>query len=77
MEKRQKGTIISSGVVEINLLRVACIRKILAFDDEIDYSKFDFLFGTKKNRPKRLIKYLISCDCLPDLPRIADIILKK
>ncbi len=75
MEKRKKGTIISSGNLEIDILRVTIIRKILEFDPNVDYSKFDFLFGNLQNRPKRLIKYLISLDCLPDLERIAKIIL--
>ena len=77
MEKRQKGTIIPSGDLYIDYLRVMCIKKILAFDDEIDYSKFDFLFGNLQNRPKRLIKYLIKTDCLPDLDKIAKIIFSK
>jgi len=67
MEKREKGTIIRSGNLEIDILRVTIIRKILEFDPNVDYSKFDFLFGNLQNRPKRLIKYLISLDCLPDL----------
>ena len=54
MEKRQKGTIITSGNLSKDFLRVACIKKILLFDDSIDYEKFDFLFGNLKNRPKDL-----------------------
>ena len=77
MNKRQKGTIIKSGNDEIDNLRVMCINKILMFDPDIDYSQFDFLFGNLKNRPKRLIKLLISLDCLPDLDRISKILLKK
>ena len=77
MEKRQKGTIISSDNPLLDLIRVNCIKKILQFDDDIDYKKFDFLFGTKQNRPKRLIKLLISLDCLPYLDKISEIILKS
>ena len=74
MEKRQKGTIITSGNLSKDFLRVAFIKKILLFDDSIDYEKFDFLFGNLKNRPKKLIKLLISLDCLPHLDRISEII---
>ena len=77
MNKRPKGMIIPSFIRDIDLLRVTCIKKILLFDDEIDYGKFDFLFGDKKNRPKRLIKLLISLDCLPNLEKISEIILNK
>ena len=77
MDIRPKGTIIPSFDKDIDLLRVTCIQKILSFDDDIDYSKFDFLFGTKQNRPKRLIKLLISLDCIPNLDKISEIILNK
>ena len=77
MEKRPKGTVIPSGNLEIDILRVMIIRKILEFNPNTDYSKFDFLFGNLQNRPKRLIKYLISLDCLPDLEKIAKIILNS
>jgi len=77
MQKRKKGTVISSGIYEIDQLRVNCINKILLFDDSIDYDKFDFLFGNLRNRPKRLIKFLISLDCLPYLYNISEIILNK
>ena len=62
--KRQKGTIISSENIEIELMRVFCIRKILRFDDDIDYKKFDFLFGNKKNRPKRSTFHVQLLDTL-------------
>ena len=42
MNIRPKGTIIPSFDRDIDLLRVTCIKKILLFDDDIDYSKFDF-----------------------------------
>ena len=74
MQKREKGTIITSGDLSIDYLRVICINKILMFDETIDYDKFDFLFGNLKNRPKRLIKLLISLDCLPHLEKISEII---
>ena len=77
MEKRQKGTIYESGISIIDSLRIACINKILLFDDTIDYTKFDFLFGTKQNRPKRLIKLLITLDSIPYLDRISKIIFNK
>ena len=77
MQKRKKGTIIPSGIYDIDQLRVNCINKILLFDNSIDYDKFDFLFGNIKNRPKRLIKLLISLDCLPNLEKISEIILHK
>ena len=77
MQKRKKGTIIPSGIYEIDQLRVNCINKILLFDNSIDYDKFDFLFGNIRNRPKRLIKLLISLDCLPNLDKISEIILNK
>ena len=73
-EKRQKGTVLPSGDDNIDFIRCMCINKILQFDDKIDFSQFDFLFGNLKNRPKRLIKYLISLDCLPNLDRIHKII---
>ena len=75
--KRQKGTIISSENIETDLMRVFCIRKILQFDDDIDYKKFDFLFGNKKNRPKRLIKLLVTLDCFPYLEKIHEIIFNE
>jgi hypothetical protein len=74
MQKRQKGTVIPSGNYYIDQLRVNCINKILLFDDSIDFDQFDFLFGSLKNRPKRLIKLLISLDCLPNLEEISEII---
>ena len=74
MEKRKKGTIIQTGDDATDTLRIMCINKILLFDGTIDYSKFDFLFGDKGSRRKRLIKYLISPDCVVDLYRIYDII---
>ena len=77
MQKRKKGTIIPSGIYEIDQLRVNCINKILLFDNSIEYDKFDFLFGNIRNRPKRLIKLLISLDCLPNLDKISEIILNK
>jgi hypothetical protein len=77
MQKRKKGTIIPSGIYDIDQLRVNCINKILLFDDSIDFDKFDFLFGSLKNRPKRLIKLLISLDCLPNLEEISEIIFNK
>ena len=77
MIKRPKGMIIPSFIISIDLLRVTCIKKILLFDDDINYEKFDFLFGNKRNRPKRLIKLLISLDCLPYLDKISEIILNK
>ncbi len=75
MDKRQKGTIIPSGDENTDLVRVVCINKILRFDESIDFSKFDFLFGTLQNRPKRLIKLLISLECLTNLNEIAKIVL--
>ena len=75
MDKRKKGTIIESGDNNIDSLRVALLNKILQFDQTIDYSKFDFLFGSLQNRPKRLVNYLISLDCIPHLEEIAKIIL--
>jgi hypothetical protein len=77
MQKRQKGTVIPSGNYFIDGLRVNCINKILLFDNSIDYDKFDFLFGSIRNRPKRLIKLLISLDCLPNLDKISEIIFNK
>ena len=77
MQKREKGTIISSGNYHTYLIRVMCIKKILLFDEKIDYEKFDFLFGKLKNRPKRLIKLLISLECLPHLSQISEIILNS
>ena len=74
MQKREKGTIITSGDSSKDYLRVICINKIIMFDEAIDYDKFDFLFGNLKNRPKRLIKLLISLDCLPHLEKISEII---
>ena len=74
IQKRKKGTVYPSGDSNIDFIRCMCINKILMFDDDIDYSKFDFLFGNLKNRPKRLIKYLISLDCLDDLEKIYEII---
>lgn len=73
-QKRKKGTVIPSGNDVIDQLRVNCINKILLFDNDIDFDKFDFLFGDLKSRPKRLIKLLISLDCLPNLEKIAEII---
>jgi len=73
-QKRKKGTVIPSGNYVIDQLRVNCINKILLFDNDIDFDKFDFLFGDLKSRPKRLIKLLISLDCLPNLEKIAEII---
>ena len=35
------------------------------------------IFGNIRNRPKRLIKLLISLDCLPNLDKISEIILNK
>ena len=77
MQKRKKGTIIPSGIDDIDQLRVNCINKILLFDDSIDFDQFDFLFGSLKNTPKRLIKLLISLDCLPNLDKISEIIFNK
>ena len=77
MQKREKGTIIPSGIYDIDQLRVNCINKILLFDNTIDYDKFDFLFGSLRSRPNRLIKLLISLDCLPNLDKISEIILNK
>ena len=76
MEPRKKGTVYPSGDLLIDSIRCMCINKILMFDD-IDFSEFVFLFGNKRNRPKRLIKYLISVDCLPNLEKICTIIFKK
>ncbi len=77
MDKRNKGNIILSGNKEIDKLRIDCINKILLFDNDINYDLFDFLFGNFQSRPKRLIKLLISLDCLENLDKIAGFVFKK
>ena len=72
--KRKKGNIIESGDILIDNLRVNCINKILCFDHTINFDSFDFIFGGLKSRPKRLINFLISLECIPHLERIALII---
>ena len=74
MESRQKGTIILSGDDEKDKLRVLCINKVLEFDGSFNLESFDFIFGQLQNRPKRLVKLLISLDCLDNLDKIAAII---
>jgi hypothetical protein len=64
MDQRAKGTIIESGDFKIDSARVACINKILQFDNSIDFEKFDFVMSGG-SRPRKLIKLLISLDSLP------------
>jgi len=71
---RQKGTIISSGNEAVDKLCVDCINKILLFDKTIDYTQFDWMFGTLQSRPNRLIKYLIKPESVGNVTRIASII---
>eukprot|EP00435_Cladocopium_sp_Y103_P072943 s265_g41.t2 len=69
---RQKGTVLPSGNAGVDTKRCACINKILAFDNTIDYQNdFSFMFEPGVgSRPNRLIKHLISLDCLDNLDRI-------
>ena len=72
---RQKGTVLPSGNDAVDTKRCACINKILAFDNTIDYQNdFSFMFEPGVgSRPNRLIKHLISLDCLYNLDRIHSI----
>jgi hypothetical protein len=72
---RQKGTVLPSGNDAVDTKRCACINKILAFDNTIDYQNdFSFMFEPGVgSRPNRLIKHLISLDCLDNLDRIHSI----